>query len=122
MIIVDNTIQLPEFIWQNRFGYSPVSAANTFSTAGALLIEQSTVLAGRPIVLVSDFESFALFTQLENHAAANVDTEFTLTINGTDYTVKWDFSQQAISGIPLQGYADSDPDYMTNIELRFIEV
>lgn len=122
MIIVDGTINLPEFTWQNRFGYSPVRASNEYATDGALFIEQSQVLAGRPIVLASNSEPTALFTQLEAHAAANASTEFTLSINSTDYTVKWDFSQIAISGVPVVDFSDADPDYINNIVLRFIEV
>ncbi|WP_143869877.1 hypothetical protein [Catenovulum sediminis] len=122
MIIIDGTINLPEFTWQNRHGYSPVSASNQYATDGALFIEQSTVLAGRPIILTSNSEPTALFTQLEAHAAANAGNEFTLSINGTDYNVMWDFSQQAVSGSPDINFADADPDYINNITLRFIEV
>ena len=122
MIIIGGTINLPEFIWQNRFGYSPVRAQKSFSTDGALFIEQSQVQAGRPIILTSESEPVELFRQLESHAAANVTNEFTLSINGTDYTVMWDFSDQAISGSPDISFADADPDYINNIVLRFIEV
>lgn len=122
MIIIGGTINLPEFIWQNRFGYSPVSAQKSYATDGALFIEQSQVLAGRPIVLTSDSEPTAVFNQLESHAAANAANEFTLSINGTNYNVMYDFSQQAVSGSPDINFADAEPDYINNIVLRFIEV
>ena len=48
------TIDLPpDLLWSDEF-WSPVSQAAEYSLAGALVVEQGVMLAGRPITLTGD--------------------------------------------------------------------
>lgn len=121
MITLD-TIQLPQFIWLNRIGYTPFVCTSEFALDGSQHIEVATKQAGRSIVLFSDGESINLFEALENHANTKGATSFNLDINGTVFNVIWDYREQAISGAPAINYSDSAPDAVDAITLKLITV
>lgn len=53
MAITLGAITLPAGLaWQDEFAWSPVSASSSYSLTGALIVEQATKLAGRPITLI----------------------------------------------------------------------
>ena len=53
MAITLGAITLPAGLaWSDEFAWSPVSARSSYSLTGALIVEQSTKLAGRPITLI----------------------------------------------------------------------
>tara|TARA_R110002033_G_scaffold124195_1_gene166312 strand:- start:175 stop:540 length:366 start_codon:yes stop_codon:yes gene_type:complete len=121
MITLD-TIPLPQFIWLNRFGYTPFVSSAEFALDGAQHVEVAAKQAGRPVVLFSDAEALAVFTGLEAHANTSGATNFNLDINGTTLTVMWDYSEQPISGTPAINYSDTDPDEIDAITLKLITV
>lgn len=48
----NETIELPfDMQWDDEFSYSPVQQTVTYSITGAMLVEESTKQAGRPITL-----------------------------------------------------------------------
>jgi len=121
MIVLDS-ITLQEFVWANRFGYSPWVSSHEFALDGALHIETAKKQAGRSIILTSDSEPLSVFTALEAHAEATGATPFQLTINSEIFSVIWDNSATPISGTPLIDYSDADPDYIADITLKLITV
>ncbi|UCX05423.1 hypothetical protein [Shewanella glacialimarina] len=120
-MIILGTIELPHFIWLNRFGYTPHVSSREFALDGSQHIEIASKQAGRSIVLYSEGEALAIFELLESHANLTV-TAFELQINGQVLSVMWDFSEQAISGIPTINYSDGDPEQIDAITLKLITV
>lgn len=120
MITLDG-INLTNFVHANPYDYNPNVADLTYTASGGLLVELSTKLSGKPILLVSDMEPTALFEQVFNHANNNLNT-FVLDLNGNATTVMWDFTKTPVSATPLQNFADNKPDYVTNINLHLIEI
>lgn len=121
MITLD-TIQLPHFIWLNRFGYSAFVSNAEFALDGSQHVEVASKQAGRPVVIYSDAEELSLFNNLEAHAAAAGANSFNLDINGQEMTVMWDYSAQPVTGTPSINYSDNDPDLIEAITLRLITV
>jgi hypothetical protein len=53
MAITLGAIALPDtLIWEDEFTWSPVASGAEYSLTGALIVQQSTKLAGRPVTLV----------------------------------------------------------------------
>lgn len=122
MITLD-AIQLPQFIWINRLGYTPFVCTSEFALDGSQHIEVAAKQAGRSIVLFSDGEPLSVFEALESHANTKGATSFNLDINGTVFNVIWDYrEQQPISGTPDINYSDSAPDAVDAITLKLITV
>ena len=121
MITLD-TIELPQFIWTNRFGYTSFVSRSEFSLNGSLHVEVASKQAGRAVVLYSDAETIALFNALEVHANSAGSTAFNLDVNGTVLSVMWDYSGQAISGTPTINYSDELPEQIDAITLNLITV
>jgi hypothetical protein len=121
MIELDN-IALPEFIWQNRGGYSPWRVTQEYSLDGSQHIEAAAVKAGRSIVLYSDSAAADLFTELDTHAAGKGATSFSLVINASAYSVMWDYSAQPVTGTPTLNFADDEPESFDGVTLRLITV
>lgn len=55
-IVLDGLILPGDLIWQDEFQWCSVERSAEYSITGALLIEESTKLAGRPITLVAKKE------------------------------------------------------------------
>ncbi|MCU8010892.1 hypothetical protein [Shewanella sp. SM74] len=121
MITLD-TLQLPHFIWLNRFGYTLFVSSTEFALDGSQHVEVAAKQAGRPVVLFSDAEALSVFNALEAHANSKGANSFNLDINGTALTVMWDYSEQPISGTPAINYSDTDPDEIEAITLKLITV
>ncbi|MCH4295567.1 hypothetical protein MJ923_14760 [Shewanella sp. 3B26] len=121
MITLD-AIELPEFIWQNRTGYSPWRVHQEYSLDGSQHIEVAAAQAGRSIVLFSEGEAAALFNQLETHAIASGAASFELVIQGESYNVMWDYSSQPVFGVPSVNYADQAPEFYDAVTLRLMTV
>lgn len=121
MITLD-TLQLPHFIWLNRFGYTSFVSSTEFALDGSQHVEVAAKQAGRSIMLFSDGESLSLFEALESHANTKGAASFNLDINGTVFSVIWDYRDQPISGAPDINYSDSAPDAVDAITLKLITV
>ena len=68
------TVTLPDALsWADEYAWSPVEQAKTYTTTGALLIEEGVKQAGRPITLEGSEDSTwctrALVDQLHAWAA-----------------------------------------------------
>lgn len=122
------TITLPNALeWTDEYTWSPVEQTSTYTTTGALLIEEATKQAGRPITLEGAIDRTwcprSMVDQL--HAwAQTAGTVLTLTLRGAPHSVIFDHSKSALQGLPVLFYQDasvaSDDWYYPT--LRFIEL
>lgn len=124
----NTTVTLPDALnWSDEYTWSPVQQSKDYTTTGALLIEEATKQAGRPITLEGAEDrtwcTRALVDQL--HAwAQTAGVQLVLTIRGTARTVTFDHEKGALQGLPVMFYADgsiaSDDWYVPT--LRFLEL
>jgi len=122
------TLTLPDALdWTDEFSWSPVQQTKTYTTTGALLIEEATRQAGRPITLQGSPNSTwctrALVTTLHAWSIAP-GAVLTLVLRGVAHQVTFDHERGALEGLPVLFYADgsvADTDYYVPT-LRFLEL
>lgn len=120
------TVTLPDALsWADEYTWSPVEQTKTWTTTGALLIEEGTKQAGRPITLEGSEDrtwcTRAVVDQL--HAwAQTAGRVLVLTLRGVAHNVTFDHERGALQGLPVLFYADaaiaSDDWYVPT--LRFL--
>lgn len=89
MAITLGAITLPDGLtWEDEFAWSPVEQSSEYSLTGALIVQESTKLAGRPITLTgqSDGQNYTVWISRTNllslQAALNVaGARWTLTLH-----------------------------------------
>ena len=122
------TLTLPDALsWSDEYTWSPVEQTKTYTTTGALLIEEGVKQAGRPITLEGSEDrtwcTRALVDQL--HAWANTPAMvLTLTLRGVAHTVTFDHERGALQGLRVLFYADGSiesTDFYVPT-LRFLEL
>jgi hypothetical protein len=60
MTITLGAITLPTtLVWEDEFTWSPVASSAEYSLTGALIVQQATKLAGRPITLIGKSDGTA---------------------------------------------------------------
>lgn len=122
------SVTLPDALdWTDEYSWSPVQQSKQYTTTGALLIEEGTKQAGRPITLQGSADTTwctrALVDQL--HAWAHTaGIQLLLVIRGTARTVTFDHESGALQGLPVMFFEDgsiaSDDWYVPT--LRFLEL
>lgn len=104
------TLTLPDALsWADEYSYSPVEQSKTYTTTGALLIEEATQQAGRPITLEgSDDRAWCTRAVVETLRgwAATAGIVLQLTLRGTARQVTFDHERGALQGLPVLFYAD----------------
>ncbi len=100
------SIQIPRgLVWADEFAWHPVLREAEYSITGALLLDASTRLAGRPITLQGSEDAGWLTrsTLLALYAMAeNASTTHTLTLaDGRTYTVTFAAGDTPIEAAPL---------------------
>lgn len=105
------SLELPDALnWTDEYTWSPVEQTKTYTTTGALLIEESVKQAGRPYTLEGSPDrtwcTRALVETLRAWAATPNIT-LTLTIRGTTNSVTFDREKGALQGLPVLFYADA---------------
>lgn len=120
------TLTLPDDLpWTDEFGWPAVEQRSEYSITGALIVEASAKLAGRPVTLTGNetrgWISRATLLTLKAWAALPAQA-FTLVINGETLSVAFDQARGAVDATPLFSLVDTDAgdDYIPT--LRFIEV
>ena len=122
------TLTLPDALnWSDEYTWSAVQQAKTYTTTGALLIEEGTKQAGRPITLEGTINStWVARSQLDQLRtwAQTPGIALTITLRDISHTVTFDHEKGALQGLPVMFYADSaiatDDWYYPTI--RFIEL
>lgn len=121
-------IELPDALdWVNELSYSPIQQTKTWSITGALLVEESTKQAGRPIELrgAADRTWCSRELVLTLQAWASVaNFVMQLTIRGIQRTVIFDHEKGAVEGFPVLFFADGSiaPDDIYYVSINLIEL
>lgn len=119
------TLDLPsDLSWADELSWSAVEQTQTFTTTGALLIEEATKQAGRPYTLEGSEDrawcTRSLVLTLRSWANAP-GAVMTLTIRGVARNVTFDHVRGALEGFPVMFYEDgsvaSDDNYVPTIRL-----
>jgi hypothetical protein len=119
------TLSLPSSLaWTDEFDWAAVAQTQTYTTTGALLIEEATKQAGRPYTLEGS-EDRAWCTravvQMLHGWAAVPGAALVLTIRGTARNVTFDHVRGALAGFPVMFYEDgsvgADDYYVPTIRL-----
>lgn len=108
------TLTLPDALnWTDEYTWSAVEQTKTYTTTGALLIEEAVKQAGRPITLEGSEDrtwcTRALVDQLHTWAAMP-GIVLTLTLRATSRSVTFDHEKGALQGLPVIFYADGSID------------
>ena len=129
-ITVNSTILLPpDMIWEEEFGWSPMSVKKSTGLTGALLVQIAAKKSGgRPITLASG-DDYGTLTRAQLQALAALDetvpvAPFLLVLgDGRSFTVMFDGSESspAITSTPIQPGKEPDATDRFRVKLRFVE-
>lgn len=125
MAITLDTVQLPDDLeWIDEYDWSPVSQVREHTIGGSLVVEEGTMLAGRPITLSGRDYAWVERSVVDELRALLVAGQImTLTLeDGRQFAVIWRHDDRPIQAAPVDFRAPpeaTDPYY---IELRLIEV
>lgn len=119
------TLDLPsDLSWADELSWSAVEQTQTYTTTGALLIEEATKQAGRPYTLEGSEDRAWCTRSLVLALRAWADTPgavMTLTIRGVARNVTFDHVRGALEGFPVMFYEDgsvgADDNYVPTIRL-----
>lgn len=107
---VTTTLTLPDALsWTDEYTWSPIEQSQTYTTTGALLIEEHVKQAGKPFTLEGGIDSTWCTRTLVNtlHAwAATPGIVMTLVLRGVTHGVTFDHTKGALQGLPVMFYAD----------------
>ncbi len=124
------TVTLPgNMDWVDEYNWQPVQQAVQYSLTGALLVDEDTKQAGRPITLAPGngnmgyLDRSALDTIKSWAAIPGQELTLTLT-DGRAFTVRFRQGDGAISASPVRGFRvpAGTPNDKWITTLRFIEV
>lgn len=122
------TLALPDALeWVDEFGWSPVVSTRSYTTTGALLVEEAIRQAGRPITLRGQVQrTWMSRAQLKQVLAWSqvAGLVLTLVLRNVSRSVVFDHADVAVEGVPVQFFSDSAVDdldwYVPTF--RFVEV
>lgn len=125
MSITLDDLTLPDDLyWQDEFDWSPVTQSLTTTLTGAVVVEETELLEGREITLVSGYTfgwaHRALVSQLKSKES-QINPIMTLSINGENRTVIWRRDPIAVEVKPLIQLIDPDDHDFYLLTLRFTE-
>ncbi len=110
MAITLDAITLPQgLLWEEEFTWSPLAQATEYSLTGALIVEQATKQAGRPITLIGG-KDFAWMTRAQVailKAVLDTGAVMTLTLHDARTFSVLPASDSPLSVYPLPRILDS---------------
>ena len=131
MAITLGALTLPQGLrWADEFDWSPLAQTTDYSLTGALLVEQATKQAGRPITLIGG-QDFAWLTRAQAatlKALLDTGAAMTLTLHDarTFTVLPANDAPLAVSPLPRvldSGFADASASAWCILEsLKLIEV
>lgn len=126
------TVSLPgDMQWVDEFTWLPTAAQVEVACNGALIIEESAQLAGRPITLEGRLEGSVGFampdraTILALRAMASVPQAAPLTLtleDGRVFTVRFRHADGAIEAQPLKHIVPAEDTDLYSLTLRLMQV
>lgn len=121
MAILLATLTLPDLVWVDEFEYEPVTQALQRTLGGAQVLEESGLIAGRPITLGADDQFLSRSALIQVYALASTPGQtHTLVLQGTSYTVV--FRRPAVRARPAFPTTEPDgaDDYSVQINLMTV--
>ena len=119
-------VDLPEdMYWQDEFDWQALAQSNVqYSLGGAAIIQQGTMLAGRPITLGGEWIWLPRATLLTLAAWADVpELEMTLTApDGRNLNVTFRTHDGALQASPVRWMHDEDDDAWYHAEIRLMTI
>ncbi|MFM9881197.1 MAG: hypothetical protein ACKVOO_12405 [Burkholderiaceae bacterium] len=108
------TLTLPDDLsWSDEFTWSPIEQTKSYTTTGALLIEEGVRQAGRPITLEGGENRAWCTRQLVTTLyawCAVAGITMTLVLRAQARSVTFDRERGALEGFPVLFYADGSID------------
>lgn len=120
-----------DLLWVDEHNWSPVAADGDYSLTGALIIEKSLKLAGRPITLRSPGDGLGWILRpvvlALNSAAEDPALELILQLqypaDTRSFTVMFDHSQKSpVSASPVKGFPQHDAEDYFTVTINLIEI
>ena len=119
-------VDLPEdMYWQDEFDWQALAQATPqYSLGGAVIVQQGTMLAGRPITLSGEWIWLPRATLLTLAAWADVpELEMTLTApDGRNLNVTFRTHDGALQASPVRWMHDEDDDAWYHAEIRLMTI
>lgn len=118
----------PDLIWSDEFAWSQVEETTQYTGTGALVIDEWTKQAGRPITLAGEVTyGWCLRSELLtlNAWAATAGLVLTLARMGATHSVKFNRAgggAGAIEATPVVPYSDPEASDPYTLTLRFLEL
>lgn len=129
--VTNEVVHLPnDLLWVDEYNWTPVGKTSKYSLAGALIIEQSVRLAGRPITLEPSDDSMAWVTRATvnklRSMAATLNRKFRLKLeypqDTREFLVTFAPEDSPIESRPVKPFPEHDSNAWHHIKLKFIEV
>lgn len=115
----------PDLLWSDEFTWQAVEASVTRTWTGALVVQNTARVAGRPITLEGDAPNVGWLTrtQLEQcHGWASIPEQMlALTYRGVNRTVFFRHQDGAIESTPVVPFNDVQPGDFYVVRLRLME-
>lgn len=112
LTVASTTVTLhPDLFWSDEFAWFPVAQTVEQTLTGAIVVDASQKLTGRPITLKPIDDSSAWMTRaVIDQLRVWADTplqSMTLSLRGVTYTVVWAHQEPpALAATPLLHYSD----------------
>jgi len=121
-----NTVVLPDALrWADEYDWNPIEQTKTYTTTGALVLDQGTRQAGRPITLQGDEASTWMLRSACDQVMAWKEiagVELSLVLRGVERTVVFDHERGGFEARPLIEFSDVDATDWYVPTFRFLEI
>lgn len=131
-VTAGGTLTLPnDMLWEDEFDWSPVISEHTYSTTGALFVDQFVKQAGRPISLRAAAEDMCWVPRSTAQAllawAGMVEHTFRLELEypGDTRTFNVIFNStegQPVTAVPVAGFPGHSPNDWFRVTIKLTEV
>lgn len=116
----------PDLYWSDEFAWQAVQQSAGYSITGALIVQQGTKAAGRPITLQPEDENSAWMPrsaveQLQAWANTPLLTLTLAGLRGTSRSVMFRQQDGAVEARPVQHLSDVDSADQYRVTLRLME-
>lgn len=118
-MLINSTDYGDNWISPDELDWSPVAQVTEHTLTGALLVEEHTRQAGRPITLEGNWLTRAQVEALV--ALRDVGGQVTLSWRGTSRSVYWRHQDKALEARQVFDTADPGAAEFYEVTLRFIE-
>lgn len=115
-----------DLAWADEFAWAPVEQSVQRTITGALVVQATARVAGRPITLAGEDDNTGWLTRAALDQcktwAAVPGQQMTLTYRGAAHTVIWRHQDTAIDATPVAFYSDVEAGDFYRATLRFMEL